>query len=113
MMPLKSVNRFIYILVIISLAIALGGAISAIYNYQQQQESFKAFYDLKLKVQEKLLIDSVLSAYEQKHRYRLDSISNSYKYRIDSLSSLMDQLKLKTHVIQTNLVPADSLLPVY
>lgn len=107
----KSVNRSIHILVIAALAIALGGAIFAIFT--QQQESLKAIYDLKMRVEEKLLIDSVMSAYEEKHRYRLDSISHSYKARIDSLSNSLEQLKNETHVIQTSLIPADSLLPVY
>lgn len=101
------------LLTIIALAVALGSSIFAIFSYQQQEEALKAVYDVRNEVQEKLIIDSILSEYEYKHRQRLDSIMHSYNNHIDSLSKILNHLKKESNVIQAELVSADSLLPVY
>src|SRR5690606_17777145 len=103
----------ITILVIAALAIGTGSLIATLFQYQQQEESRKAIYEIQLEVRKKLLIDSVFSAYEGRHRSRLDSISVTYRHHVDSLTMLINQLKKETDVIQANVLSADSLLPVY
>jgi uncharacterized protein HemX len=101
------------LLIIIALAIALGSCIFVIFSYQQQQAALKAVHDVRMEVREKLIIDSILSQYEYKHRERMDSIMHSYDDHIDSLSKVLHHLKKESDVIQAELVSADSLLPVY
>ena len=101
------------ILTIVALAIALGSSVFAIISYRQQEEALEAIYGIRAEVREKMLLDSVLSQYEDNHRSRLDSISQSYQERIDSLAVMLDHLKRRSDAIQNRHISTDSLLPAY
>lgn len=73
----KLSHNTLTLLTIVALAVALGSCLFAIFSYQKREEALKAIYDLKIEVHEKLVVDSILSHYEHKHRERLDNIMNS------------------------------------
>lgn len=103
-------EHFIY-LSLVCLALVLGATIFAI--YQSNQKNREEIYLIRKEVDRKLLLDSVLSAYEEKYRFRLDSLTNNYKIKVDSIQQIVNQLKIEADEIQATMVSTDSVMPLY